>query len=398
MRHIIDIAANDLLQMSRDRSTYLFFLVMPVVFTFLFGYAFGGFSSGGDPRLPVGFQDQDGSDLSQELYDLLDDSKIIRLVDRSSLSAEDLQTEVGDGDLAAAIIVPSGYGHGLLYGHPPKVILIADTGSSVGTSIQSELLTAYIHLESAVRTAIILEDVAPERTPYDHTLKEVLIAWQDPPISVVDRTSSAIEQQDDSNEALAHTAPGMMLQFAIAGLLVSAQVIVSERKSRTLQRLLTTASARSHILIGHYLAIFTLIFSQFLVLLAFGQIFLKLNYLSEPLAVLLVAFTAALCIAALGLFIGVVAKSDEQAIVFSLVPMFLLAGLGGAWVPLEVTGETFRTIGHLSPIAWAMDGFKNITTRGLGIESVLLPAAALAGYAVLFFGLAAWRFQNLQEH
>jgi len=398
MRHIIDIAANDLLQMSRDRSTYLFFLVMPVVFTFLFGYAFGGFSSGGDPRLLVGFQDQDGSDLSQELYDLLDDSKIIRLVDRSSLSAEDLQTEVGDGDLAAAIIVPSGYGHGLLYGHPPKVILIADTGSSVGTSIQSELLTAYIHLESAVRTAIILEDVAPERTPYDHTLKEVLIAWQDPPISVVDRTSSAIEQQDDSNEALAHTAPGMMLQFAIAGLLVSAQVIVSERKSRTLQRLLTTASARSHILIGHYLAIFTLIFSQFLVLLAFGQIFLKLNYLSEPLAVLLVAFTAALCIAALGLFIGVVAKSDEQAIVFSLVPMFLLAGLGGAWVPLEVTGETFRTIGHLSPIAWAMDGFKNITTRGLGIESVLLPAAALAGYAVLFFGLAAWRFQNLQEH
>jgi hypothetical protein len=40
--------------------------------------------------------------------------------------------------------------------------------------------------------------------------------------------------------------------------------------------------------------------------------------------------------------------------------MFVLAGLGGAWVSLEVTGAVFQTIGHLSPVAWAMDGFKNV--------------------------------------
>jgi ABC-2 type transport system permease protein len=72
--------------------------------------------------------------------------------------------------------------------------------------------------------------------------------------------------------------------------------------------------------------------------------------------------------------------------------MFLLSGLGGAWVPLEVTGETFQAIGHLSPVAWAMDGVKNISIRGLGIESVMLPALALLGYATLFFALATWRF------
>ena len=82
----------------------------------------------------------------------------------------------------------------------------------------------------------------------------------------------------------------------------------------------------------------------------------------------------------------------------SIVPMFVLSGLGGAWVPLEFTGETFRIVGHLSPIAWAMDGFKNISIRGLGIESVLLPSAALVAYAILFFGIATWRFQVSQEH
>jgi ABC-2 type transport system permease protein len=188
-----------------------------------------------------------------------------------------------------------------------------------------------------------------------------------------------------------------MLQFAIAGLLTSAQVIVTERKSRTLQRLLTTATRRIHILLGHYLAIFALIFAQFLLLIAFGQFVLHVEYLRVPVATLLVAFCAALSISAMGLLIGVLARSEEQAVIFSLIPMFVLSGLGGAWVPLEVTGETFATIGHLSPVAWAMDGFKNISIRGLGFESVLLPAIALAGYALVFFALAVWRLNAAEE-
>jgi ABC-type multidrug transport system permease subunit len=66
-------------------------------------------------------------------------------------------------------------------------------------------------------------------------------------------------------------------------------------------------------------------------------------------------------------------------------------------VPLEVTGATFQTIGHLSPVAWAMDGFKNITVRGFGLESILLPAGALAGYAVLFFALAVFMLSRAEE-
>jgi ABC-2 type transport system permease protein len=148
--------------------------------------------------------------------------------------------------------------------------------------------------------------------------------------------------------------------------------------------------------IGHYLAIFVLIFTQFLILITFAQFALNVDYLRVPAATLLVAFSAALCISALGLLIGILAKTEEQAIIFSLVPMFLFAGLGGAWVPLEVTGPTFQAIGHVSPVAWGMDGFENIVARGLGFDSVLLPAAALIGYAVFFFILATGRFRKVE--
>ena len=398
MIRILDITLKDLMQLTRDFKTFMFLLLMPILFTFLFGYAFGGFGGGeSDSRLPVGYLSQDDYWITDELHDLLANSEVIRLDENIFWSPSDLERLVADGDLAAAIIVPNGYGRALLRDKTARLIVYADTGSTAWTTIEAEILASISRVDSGVRTATILEDLIGDRAPFRYAFDQTIAAWENPPIKVTETTSTAIQKADNQSAGLAHTSPGMMLQFAIAGLLTAAQVIVTERKSRTLQRLLTTSARRVHILLGHFLAIFSLIFGQFIVLIAFGQFILKVDYLRVPAATLLVAFTAALCISALGLLIGVLARTEEQAIAFSLIPMFVLSGLGGAWVPLEVTGATFQAIGHISPVAWAMDGFKNISVRGFGLESVLVPAAALAGYAVLFFALAAWRLSAAEE-
>lgn len=399
MIRIIDIALKDLMQLMRDFKTFMFLLLMPILFTFLFGFAFGGFGGGdaSDSRLPVGFLNEDDRWISDTLHGLLADSELIRLHENDTLSASDLDLMVAEGDLAAAVIIPNGYSKAILADKTARLIVIADTNTSAWTTIQAELLKLASRLDGAVRTATIIEELDGERIPFKYGFEQTLDAWEDPPITVVETTSSAVEETDNRAASLAHTAPGMMLQFAIAGLLTCASVIVNERKSRSLQRLLTTNARRLHILLGHYLAIFLLIFTQFAILIAFGQIALKINYLRVPEATLLVAFSAALCIAAMGLLIGVLARNEDQAVTFSLIPMFVLSGLGGAWVPLEVTGETFAKIGHVSPVAWAMDGFKNVIIRGFGLESVLVPAAALAGYALVFFVLAVWRLSAAEE-
>jgi ABC-2 type transport system permease protein len=396
MTRILDITFKDLMQLSRDFKTFMFLLIMPIVFTFLFGFAFGGFGGGdSDSRLPVGYLSQDKHWITDSLYSLLAKSEVIRLDENVFRSEVDLNKLVADGDLAAAIIVPPNYGRSVLKGKTARLSVIADTNTSAWTTIEAELLTLASRLDDAVRTATILEQINADRMPFDYAFEKSLSAWDEPPISIKETTSLSVQKSSSQSTALAHTAPGMMLQFAIAGLLTAAQVIVAERKSRTLERLLTTATRRVHIVLGHYLAIFFLIFAQFILLIAFAQFALKVNYLRVPGATLLMAFSAALCISALGLLIGILARSEEQATIFSLIPMFVFAGLGGAWVPLEVTGATFQAIGHLSPIAWGMDGFENIVARGLGFESVLLPVAALIGYGALFFILAVWRFRKL---
>jgi ABC-2 type transport system permease protein len=192
------------------------------------------------------------------------------------------------------------------------------------------------------------------------------------------------------------SSPGILVQFAIFGLVTSAQVLVQERKSRTLQRLITTDMKPWEIVAGHMLAMFTVVFLQTVMLVLFGQWVLKVNYLREPLAVLSVAVTLGLWIASMGLLIGVIARAEDQVILFSMIAMFLFSALGGTWFPLEVTGGAFAAIGRLMPSAWAMTGLQNILIRGLGLESVGWPAAMLLAYAGLFFLLAVWRFRKIE--
>lgn len=396
MESILIIALKDLKQMFRDWKIFLFLLIMPIAFTFLFGIAFSGKgSSDQDSRLPVGYLNLDGnSQSSQQLVSLLNNSNVIRLVDGKD--TDDLMKQLSEESLAAALIIPEGYGDSLQEQNPALLTVYADPASSEGMGAQTEITTQAHRLVSAVRSA---QAIVPEGGEvFDTVLLNALASWKNPPVRlVINQTAPKeveAERMDPESSSFAHSSPGMILQFAVAGLITCATVIILERKNRCLQRLLTTATNRVQILLGHYLAIFLILLAQFMLLMVFGDLVLKLDYFCQPLASLLIALTATLCIAALGLLIGVIAKGEEQAISFSLICMFVLAGVGGAWVPLEFTGKTFQAIGHISPLAWAMDGFKNVLVRGLDIQSAWLPAAALLGYAALFFGLAAWKFKT----
>jgi ABC-2 type transport system permease protein len=185
----------------------------------------------------------------------------------------------------------------------------------------------------------------------------------------------------------------MMVQFAIFGLITSAMVLVLERKSGAMQRLLTAPIGRATIIGGHALAMFTVVFAQQVLLVVVGQLVFDVNYLQAPWATLTMMAALSLWAASLGLFIGALSTKEEQVITWSLVAMFLFAALGGAWFPLEVAGSTFAAIGHVLPSAWAMDGLQNIVVRGQTIASVLMPAAILLAYAAAFLSIAVWQFR-----
>jgi ABC-2 type transport system permease protein len=404
-----DLALKDLLQLMRDRMTGVFLVIMPVVFTLMFGFAFGDSGDGEeDSRLPVGVAVQEGGGMvSAELLALLDASEVIQPVAEADADLEALEERVHEQELAAAVIVPAGYGQAVPAGEEIPLTVIVDQRSNASLAAQREIEAVVFRLAGSVQIARLGLEAYTARTPsadaqsqqafFTGALERAAAAWQNPAVTVSVRRSQAIAEEPDEEPVMeggfSHTSPSMIVQFAMAGLVGAGTVLLHERKSGALRRLLTTAISRVEILLGHYLAILLMILGQMVILVAFGQILLGVDYLRAPLATLLVMVTTALWTASLGLLIGALAKTEDQATLFALIPMFVLAGMGGAWIPLEITGETFQAIGHLLPTAWAIDAFENIVIRGLGIESVLVSAAIMLAYAVGLFGLAVWRFR-----
>jgi ABC-2 type transport system permease protein len=405
---VIDLTLKDLKQLVQDRRTVVFLLLMPIGFTLMFGFMFGGFSAGEeDLRLPVGLAKQDSSVAADRLVASLEGSEVVRLVADREASIEAQRQQVVDEELVGLLVIPDGYGGELLEGNRPQLSLIVSPEGLNGESIKQEVGVAASRLQSAALTAQLSaeayerqQDFAGEETRHGYLVaafEQALSAWEDPPIqSRIRKPNVSADDSEASLEydnAFIHSSPGMMMMMAIAGLMGAADIIVTERKSRSLQRLLTTAISRPGILLGHYLAMFAMIFAQVLLLVSFGQVLLRLDYLQAPLATLLIMVTVAMCFASLGLLVGALAKSHEHVVVYSLIPMFVLAGIGGAWVPLEFTSDTVQMVGHFSPVAWGMDGFKNILARGLGLEGAWLPAGMLLLFTAVFFGLAVWRFK-----
>lgn len=397
---ILDLAIKDLSQILRDKKVLLFLVAMPIVFTLFMGFAYNAGENGdenADSRLGLAYVDpQAESRLSQMLFARLEESDVVKVI---RLEQAEALESLRRGEVAGVLVLPGDFDEQARDGNVPQVTLIAAANSSEGQSLYQLLRVPISQLLSAVEVANISTEIHQNPAELGPVLELAWAKWEAQSRLKRVRLERAVAQPTENwfgDNPYNQASPGILVQFAMMSLVTSAQILVNERKTRAMQRLMTTAMRPWEMVAGHLLAMFGLVFLQTALLVAFAQLALGVDYLNEPLGALLVSIALCLWVAAMGLLIGVLAKSDEQVVLFSLIAMFLFSSLGGTWFPLEASGGAFAALGRLTPSAWAMTGYQNILIRGLDLSSAWLPAAILLAYAVGFFLLAVWRFRKME--
>jgi ABC-2 type transport system permease protein len=131
---------------------------------------------------------------------------------------------------------------------------------------------------------------------------------------------------------------------------------------------------------------------QFLIVFLFGLV-VGINFGSNPLALIVVMVVYTLAITALGLALAPHMRNENQVGALTTLLAIVLAALGGAWWPLSIAPQFMQVIGHLTPVAWAMDAFQQLLFYNGGLGDVLLPVAVLAGMAAVLFGLGILTFK-----
>ncbi len=311
---ILDITLKDLTQILRDLRSLLFLVAMPVVFTLFMGFAYnsGGTEDQTDNRPVLGWTSNDPNGLiSQQIYTLLSQSETLKLVDLTSGTAEE---SVRAGEVSGALIIPAGFSDQLIgmenssqTGAPtPQLALLADVNSPQGQALYQALRTVLTRSMSAAEIASLAVDMSGEQgdpASFEQAFNAAIQAWaQTDSASLVKLELAVRETEQDwyGDNPYNQASPGILVQFAIFGLVTSGQIMVQERKYRTLQRMMTTSLPPWQVVAGHTLAMFVLVFMQEALLVVFGQLALGVDYARAPLGVTLVSGTLGLWIAALG--------------------------------------------------------------------------------------------------
>ena len=180
--------------------------------------------------------------------------------------------------------------------------------------------------------------------------------------------------------------------FVMFTVFTSLYVLIRERHNWTLQRLVMMTLSRSQILGGKILMWFMAGMIQYFAVFAIG-LAVGLNFGHDLPAMLLVMIVFTFCVTALSFAVSTLLKTEMQANSVSLLLALTLAPLGGSWWPLDVVPEFMRIVGHISPVAWAMDAFQLLIFGNGTLVSVLPYLAVLLVLAVVFFAFAVWRFR-----
>jgi ABC-2 type transport system permease protein len=219
--------------------------------------------------------------------------------------------------------------------------------------------------------------------------------WQASLIQVHHEVTTVAANDPSSGPSIGgfgQSVPGMGSMFVMFTVLGGMITLIGEKKQWTLQRLAAMPISRASLLGGKILGRFLLGFLQYLVVFAIG-IFAGLNFGRDFLALALIMISFTLAVTALSFALGTQLRSESQAAGLTNLLGLTLAPLGGAWWPLETVPEAMRIVGHISPVAWAMDGYTALLFRNGTMNDVAVPILVLFGMSLALFGLGIWRFK-----
>jgi ABC-2 type transport system permease protein len=396
MKKIFAIAWKDALIRFASRFELVFFLVLPLIFTFLLA---GGTPSGNDDnRVVLVVVDQANTALSQQLISDLGKSPSVR-PDLQTLD----QAEAGfkARQVPVMLIIPAGFDMEHLKNAAMDLELRQQPNSLDALVVARAVQTVIGREGSAVSTALASVKAADQIKPFTssaakETYLEASLAsaqkLMDEAPQRLDIVRGATKDAIDYDPR-ANTSAGQLITWVFIPLLGISGLFAYERQQGTLRRLLTTPTEKATFLLGTISGQVVVGLVQMVLLMVFGALVMKLQWGREPAALALIMVTFALAAAALGTTLGTFIKTESQANGLSTLLGMVMALMGGCWYPLEMFPAFAQTLARALPTTWAMQGMLEIVLRGGGMAEVLPDAAVLLGFAVVFFAVGVWRFK-----
>lgn len=163
--------------------------------------------------------------------------------------------------------------------------------------------------------------------------------------------------------------------------LITSITTLRERRSGTLERLMTTPLAKADFILGYALAFGLMALLQAVITVSFAVGVCGLEVEGELWQLGLVAVVDALLGTALGLLASAFAQTEFQAVQFMPLLVFPQIILGGLFMPRDQMPDALHAISDWLPLSHAIDAINAVTTGEEGSD-VYGPVLVVVAFGV----------------
>ncbi len=411
-RFTLQCAAKDLKRRMRDPIALLLWVGVPLVIGILIGTISGG-DGGARPRGRLLFVDLDDSFASRAVSAAFAQGELGKMFDVETVELAAGRARIHDGDGSALIVVPLGFGDGLMLDQPTRIEVVKNPSRKIIPRIAEETLglaadavfyaqrIAGDRLRGSINTIVKGPPAGQKVLPavfiagfsieINNTV-ERLARYLDPlVIEVVKEAELPGPKEPPTNFALLFF-PSMLflsLMFMAQGL---SEDLWREKSLGTLTRASSTPGGLGDWLRGKFLCTAVLIGAVATCGLIYAAARFDLSWTRLPLGLAWITLSGSFLYAIM-LLIQVHAKSQRGGNLLTNAILFPLSMLGGAFFPFEAMPEWMSRIGKRTPNGWTLEQFKLILSG-----HAALPTVALGALALLLATLALlWVIQRRTE-
>jgi len=368
---IMPIIKKELLQLRRDPRLIALIVVMPLALLVLFGVALKL-----EPKnVKMAYLDEDRSFFSELIKTGLWSDGYFKLYTVGS--KEQIIEEIRSGHAKAGMYIPKAFSAELTENRQPHITFYVD-----GT--MPSLTTAMKYNSKAATD----EGVTNDMYFLDEDAPNTVIA-EDP--FVMDTEILFNPDEKETWFFLPGVIGVLIMQIA---LILTGISIVREREKHTMEQLLVTPISKSSFIIGKLLPYVVIALADFYFILGAGWALFDLPQPSSHLLLFLLALIFVAVMISLGLFISLVAQTQQQAMfiaIFIIVPSMLLSGF---IFPIEAIPQVVRYISYVIPFTYFVEIIRGLLIKQTLFSDLLLAYVVLSAFGVLFVGASIVKFKR----
>ena len=384
------IAQKEIKDFFRDTGDLAFALLLPIlIFALMYGVFSASTQFNGTAYI---VNEDDGGKYATELINNLENSEGITV---KLLTAGDAAAKLDRSAIYLAMVIPSGFSDTLAGGKPAQLTFRQRGNGSTEGQIIASIVRGIA--DNISRNVKVMQNVKADLADWAIPAPQIELVVQDylnqekvSPLVAVTETAVG-SSPDPVNLYL----PGIITMFVLFGVNLTAQSLVDERRKGTLERLIASRLKIGELFFGKFLAYVTRGFFQTFILLALSyavfQMFTPLTFLEASLVALIFATTCA----TIGIFLGAVCRTTNQAIWIAVFVTMAIVMVSGTFFPIA-EGSSLYTVSRFSVNTYANDAFRTIMTQGssladIGKEMIILLSVTVVGLIISRFIFRAVR-------